>query len=98
MEEAQEFGARLKELRAQARLTQRELAEEIGIDFTYLSKIENGVIPPPSEKVILQLAEALHADKDELLILAGKIPSDIVEILRDRETLQLLRKNYAKIA
>ena len=88
---AGEFGTRLRELRIQAGLTQRELAEKVNVDFTYLSKIENGALPPPSEKVILQLVEVLNADKDELIILAGKIPADIAEMLKHRETLQLLR-------
>jgi len=96
MEEAQKFGARLRELRTQAHLTQRELADKVGVDFTYLSKIENGVLPPPSEKVILQLAEVLNADKDELIIIAGRIPSDIAQLLRDRETLQLLRSERTR--
>ena len=91
MEEARQFGDRLKELRQLARLTQRQLADLIGVDFSYLSKIENGVLPPPSERVISQLAEALNADKDELLILAGKIPADIAEMLKNRKTLELLR-------
>jgi transcriptional regulator with XRE-family HTH domain len=51
--EAQAFSTRLRELRIKARLTQRELAEKVGVDFSYLSKLENGVLPPPSEKVII---------------------------------------------
>ena len=94
MEETQKFGARLKELRIQAGLTQRELAEKANIDYTYLNKIENGVMPAPSEKVILRLAEALNADKDELITLAGRIPSDIAQMLKNRETLQLLRSDH----
>ena len=93
MEEAQKFGARLRELRIQAGLTQRELAKRVNVDFTYLSKIENGVLPPPSEKVILQLDEVLDADKDELITLAGRIPSDIAQMLRNQETLQFLRSD-----
>ncbi len=89
--ETREFGARLRELRIQVGLNQRELADKIGVNFTYLSKIESGVMPPPSEKVILRLAEVLNADRDELMTLAGKIPSDIVQILKNREALQLLR-------
>ena len=89
--EAEKFGVRLRELRKQAGMTQRELAERVNIDFTYLSKIENGVMPPPSEKVILQLADALNTDKDELIILAGRVPSDIAEVLKNGETLQFLR-------
>jgi len=96
MGETKEFGARLRELRLQIGMMQRELAGLVNIDFTYLSKIENGVMPPPSDKVILQLAEALHADSDELITLAGRIPADIVEILRDREALQLLRSGHAR--
>jgi len=88
---AGEFGTRLRELRIQAGLTQRDLSEKVNVDFTYLSKIENGVLPPPSEKVILKLAEVLNADKDELITLAGKIPSDIAEMLKNRKMLQLLR-------
>ncbi len=77
-------------------MTQRELADRVNIDFSYLSKIESGVVPPPSEKVISQLAEALNADKDELIILAGRIPPDIAQILQDRETLQRLRSARAQ--
>ncbi len=89
--EIQEFGARLRELRKQTGLSQRELADKVGINFTYLSKIERGVMPPPSEKVILRLAEVLNADNDELMTLAGRIPPDIAQILKSKETLQLLR-------
>ncbi|MFC1956036.1 helix-turn-helix domain-containing protein, partial [Chloroflexota bacterium] len=85
-----------KKLRTQAGLTQRELAEKVNVDFTYLSKIENGVLPPPSEKVILQLDEVLSADKDELMTLAGKIPADIAEILKNRAAMQLLRSDNAR--
>ena len=91
--EIKEFGARLRELRKQAGLTQRQIADKAGVDFTYLSKIANGVMPPPSQKVILRLAEALNDDKDELMTLAGKIPPDIAQILKNREALQLLRSD-----
>ena len=91
MAEEEIFGQRLREFRIQAGFTLRELAEKIGVDFSYLSKIETGALPPPSEKVILRLAQALNADKDELMSLAGRIPSDIAELLRNREAVQMLR-------
>ena len=94
--ETKEFGARLRELRKQAGLGQRELADKVGINFTYLSKIESGVMPPPSEKVMLRLAEVLNADKDELMSLAGKIPSDIAQILKNGKTLQRLRPDHTR--
>ncbi|MBA7666249.1 hypothetical protein ES703_74328 [subsurface metagenome] len=94
--EAQEFGARIRQLRKQSGMTLRELAEKVNIDFTYLSKIENGAVPPPSDKVISKLAKALNAVKDELLILAGKIPPELVQILKNKETLQRLRAAHAR--
>ena len=94
--ELREFGARLRELRKQAGLTQRALADKAGIDFTYLSKIESGAKTPPSEKVILLLAEILNADKDELMALAGKVPADIAQMLKNQEILKFLRSEQAK--
>ena len=94
------FPDRLRELRRVARLSQRALAEQVGIDFTYLSKIENGRVEPPSEGVLQRIAKEL-ADRlgrdetelsDELITLAGKIPSDLAETLsRNPEVVRLLR-------
>ncbi|MBI4303543.1 MAG: helix-turn-helix domain-containing protein [Chloroflexi bacterium] len=91
-----EFGARLRELRKLTGLSQRELAQKVGVSFTYLSKLENGTMPPPSDRIMFSLAEALGADKDELMTLAGRIPPDILELLKDKETLKLLRASQMK--
>ncbi len=84
------FGRKLKELRLKADLTQAELAAAVGVDFTYLSKIENERVEPPSERIILRMAETLLAklgpeevDPDELIALAGKIPSKILDSLAE---------------
>src|SRR3972149_3210870 len=90
--EKREFGSSLRNLRKQAGLSQRDLAEKVGIDFSYLSKIENGVMSPPSQEVILRLAEVLDADRDELLTLAGRVPFDIAQILKNLDVLQSLRE------
>jgi transcriptional regulator with XRE-family HTH domain len=96
MTKEQKFGEKLRELRKGAGLTLRELAVKVSVDCSYLSKIENGVLPPPSEKVILHLAEILEVDKDDLIILAGRIPPDIAEILKNRDTIKRLRVERAK--
>lgn len=86
------FGKTIRDLRKQRGLSQKELAERIGIDFTYLSKIENDRMPAPSEKKIQAMAEVLSADTDELIRLAGKIPSDLAEFLiTDPEAMKHLR-------
>jgi transcriptional regulator with XRE-family HTH domain len=88
------FGEKLKELRLNKRLTQRELADKVGLNFTYLSKIENVRMPPPSRKKIMELAEALDASPevlDELLILAKKIPASVESMDQSKGFLQFLR-------
>jgi transcriptional regulator with XRE-family HTH domain len=96
MENKRSFGTQLRELRKSAGLTLRELAEKVNVNFTYLSKIENGALPPPSEKVVKQLAAVLNYNEDELLALAGIIPADIAEILKDRRTRERLRSEQAR--
>ena len=66
------FGQRLKQLRLERRLNQRELAARVGIDFTYLSKLENGRMEPPAEETICRLAASLEVEPTELLLLAQK--------------------------
>lgn len=86
------FGRAIKEARRQRGISQKDLAERAGIDFTYLSKIENDRMPPPSEKAIRAMAEALALDADELIRLAGKVPSDLEEFLvTDPEAIKYLR-------
>lgn len=73
--ESAAFGTEVRRLRHELELTQRQLASEVGIDFTYLSKLENGRGEVPGEETVRRLASALGADAEELLALAGKVPS-----------------------
>jgi len=81
------FGKRVREHRKAKGLTQRELADLVGINFTYLSKIENDKLEQdqsPRSDTIESLAQALDADTDELLLLARKIPELIKQRVIDR--------------
>lgn len=89
------FGERVRELRKARGLSQRELAGRAGIDFTYLSKIENGRIEPPSEDVIRRVAEELGTNADELILLADKFPSDLAQELKTPERVDVLRRSLA---
>ena len=74
------FGERVRELRKAKNLSQRDLAAEVEVNFTYISKIENGKLEFsdfPSEKLIRRIAAALDGDVDELLLLADKVPETI---------------------
>lgn len=75
------FGERVRTLRQEKEMSQRALAGLVGLDVTYLSKIENGHLPSPSQEAILNLARELQADSDELMVLADRIPEDLKPIL-----------------
>jgi HTH-type transcriptional regulator, competence development regulator len=77
------FGKRLRELRRAKGLSQRALADQVKVNFTYLSRCETGTLDfgqYPSEDLIRRLAAALEADEDELLVLAKKV----LPIIRER--------------
>ncbi len=71
----------------------RQVAGRVGIEPSYLSKIERGEEPPPGEQTIRRLAGELGENPDALLALAGKVSSDLLEIIRERPTVvaELLR-------
>lgn len=87
------LGHRLHQLRRASGMSQRELAQRLGVSFTYLSKLENDRMEgPPSEDLLLRLASELGANADELLLLARRVPSDVVNtILEHPEAVDLLR-------
>ena len=81
------FGKRLRSMRKSKGLSQKQLAELVSVNFTYLSKIENERLDFaqfPSEDLIRRLASALEADVDELLVLAHKVPDDIRQRVMQR--------------
>jgi transcriptional regulator with XRE-family HTH domain len=93
------FAKFLRERRESVRQTDkafsiRQVAQRAGIEPSYLSKIERGLEAPPSEETIVKLAQELSEDPDLLLALAGKVSSDLQEVIRKRPQLfaQLLRQ------
>jgi transcriptional regulator with XRE-family HTH domain len=96
------FGERIRRLRKEKNWTQRQLAERVakrlkdgsrGFDVTYLSKIENDKIAPPSTAVIMALAEVLNDNSDELLAMAGKAPPDLGQTLKESEGARLFYRS-----
>ena len=75
---------RIRKLREEKRIGLRQFARMIGVSATYLSKIERGEMPPPAEDRVKEIARLLDQDPDELLALAGKVASDLNEIIRSR--------------
>lgn len=79
---AETFGQRIRRRRREDKLSQRQLASLVGVDFTYLSKLENDQRgQSPGDELVVKLAEQLRDDSEELLALAGKVPVDALRTL-----------------
>ena len=60
------FGKKIKELREEQGMVQRQLAAALEIDTPMFSKIERGARPAKRSQVTI-LANMLHTDEEELL-------------------------------
>lgn len=83
------LGSYIREVREKLRgedksYSLRQVAQRVGVEPAYLSKIERELVPPPSEDTIRKIAVALGEDPDLLLAMAGKVSSDLQEIIRRR--------------
>jgi len=88
------FGEVLRQMREEQGVSLRKFAVKLGITPTYLSKIERlEITKAPSEEVIRLAASELDTDFDDLMILAGRIPSELPDIINERpkEMTALLR-------
>ena len=86
---------RREELRAaDPRYSVRQVAERIGVEPSFLSKVERDQGSPPSEETLVRLAAELDVDADLLLALAGKVSKDLREAIRKRPLLfaELIRE------
>jgi len=86
--------ARATRAETDVRFTLRQVAQRIGVEPAYLSKIERDLVSPPSEATIVRLATDLGEDPDVLLALAGKVGSDLQAIILRRPKLfaELIRQ------
>jgi transcriptional regulator with XRE-family HTH domain len=94
-----EFGDYVRQRRVQfqendAKFSLRRVAAAIGVEPSYLSKVERGEQPPPSERTIVALAHELGENPDVLLALAGKVSEELQQIIRKRPELfaELIRE------
>jgi transcriptional regulator with XRE-family HTH domain len=87
------FGQILKEIRRSRNITQRELADNVGVDFSYISKIENDRLPPPAADTIGKISEALGISNEILFAQSGKVSQDVKdEVLSNPNAIRLLNE------
>lgn len=91
------LGREIRKLRREKGIGIKLLAKAVGVDHSYISKIEREKVLP-SVPLIHKIASHLGADPDPLLIAAGKLPADIQRIFYDfsKEASALLRESFGK--
>jgi transcriptional regulator with XRE-family HTH domain len=82
------FGEALRVLRHEANVSQRDLADRVGLDFSYISKLENGRLPAPAADTVVKLCDVLGAEPERLLSLTGKLPTDVQESVGNSQAAQ----------
>ena len=92
-----DFGNTLKELRLQAGMTQKQLAERLWLSKATVSYYEQSV-RYPSPEVLVKLSKIFHVSTDYLLGIEDKRQTLDITDLKDediqflQDTIQLLRK------
>jgi transcriptional regulator with XRE-family HTH domain len=90
-----EFGQLLRHLRSIKGVGIKKLAPDLGVTYSYISKLETGDAAP-SEQFVERVSEYFHYDSNELLLAAGKVPADVLEILRShpQDAVNFLRDRF----
>jgi transcriptional regulator with XRE-family HTH domain len=78
----EKFGAFIRRERETKEIGLREMAKLIGVSPTYLSKVERDEFPPPAEDKVKAIAKIIGCDTDDLLARAGRVSTDISDIIK----------------
>ncbi|WP_341959916.1 helix-turn-helix domain-containing protein [Planococcus maritimus] len=83
-----EIGEFIRKKRKEAKMTLKEVSENAGISFPYLSTLETGKKTNPSAEVLNSIAGVLGVPPVEILTVAGYLTRDEVEGKVDKKYLQ----------
>lgn len=89
-DDRREFGVFIRRRREERRkngdrrCSVRGFADQVGLQPSYLSRIERRKEAPPSEEKIRRIAAVLGEDPDLLLAKAGKIAADLQAAIQKR--------------
>jgi len=79
----EDFPTLLRSFRERAGRSRNNLAHEVGVDPSYLTRIEHGDREPPRLHIVEALARSLRlsvADRNRLLVSAGYAPMSVVQL------------------
>jgi transcriptional regulator with XRE-family HTH domain len=78
LEHWQAFAQVIKECRVAHHWPMRKFARMAGISLGYLGFLETAKAPPPSDAVLMRIAELLEIPTSTLFAMAGRLPPDIL--------------------
>ena len=90
------IGAKIKQYRKAAKLSQSQLAEMIGISTKYVSVLERSS-KPPSLETLINIANALNVSTDLLLCDTLNVQFDIKQTLLGEKFSGLTKKEQTKV-
>ena len=96
------FGEAITQARKDNQLSQKQVAartlkeDGMAISPQYLNDIEHDRRNPPGEYIVRQLADTLDLELDYLLFLAGRFPSDVLEMSRDEEGIKMAMRAFRR--
>ncbi len=75
--ERKTFGSMMFHARKSLDISQKEFAKKLGVNFTYISKLENDHADyPASINLIKKICQLLNLDENEMLSLSGRIETE----------------------
>ena len=78
----EKFGAFIRREREAKEIGLREMAKKVGVSPTYMSKVERDEFAPPAEDKVKAIAQIIGCDVDELLARAGRVSTDLSDIIK----------------
>lgn len=78
LEHWQAFGQTIKDGRVARGWPMRTFARMVGISHCYLCNLELAKVPPPSDAVLLKMAECLEIPYQTLFARAGRLPPTVL--------------------
>lgn len=90
------FAGRVSDGLNRTGMTLRGLCREAGLDPSFFSKILSGKRSPPAEEAVLRrIAELLALDAAELIVSAGRIPSEWHALWADRDLFEDIHRRVS---
>jgi transcriptional regulator with XRE-family HTH domain len=96
MSTVETIGQRIKRERLSRNLTQRELADAVGVGVPHISKVEADR-ENPSDDMLRKIAKLFKVDVDELMLVARRLPDTLMEKLAANPTRSLLHLRQWKV-